>query len=415
MKRTLKLFLVLCSLFSAVSMMAQTSVHNVRPGETFTSIAARYGVDVNALIEANPYTQKCHVGAQLVIPLVQGSTSEDASTPQESSTPSSTKTVASVDAKTKTKPSTKPEAKPVDPYQLLYDGVKNLKSGKYSTARKLFTKALKIKNIPEAYYYRGLCNYKSYKWKPAYKDLGIAKRSSKLDEKMKADASELYTYAYKKHQEKVENRREIWAEIGRTVGTTLLAVGTVAAGVVSETMAASSGYGSAYSSGYGSASAFYSPSGSSGTIFPSGISSMSTSQFNSYLDNQLTDLFYMTAMQVEQQNMSEYMQATNGGQTMTYDQYMNIKAQSMMSTPSTGSYGIDAGSSNQTDYQQRKRDILNSTVGETCNHCKGTGKCPACNGTKVASGMGLTYECTVCNENGDCPVCHGTKVTSWNR
>lgn len=37
---------------------------------------------------------------------------------------------------------------------------------------------------------------------------------------------------------------------------------------------------------------------------PSGIASMSTSQFNTYMDSQLTDLFYMTAFQVEQQNMN---------------------------------------------------------------------------------------------------------------
>lgn len=68
-----------------------------------------------------------------------------------------------------------------------------------------------------------------------------------------------------------------------------------------------------------------------------------------------------------------------------------------------------------TDYDQRKKDILNKTVGEDCTYCKGTGKCPACDGTKTAHGFGNSYKCTNCNSNGDCPVCNGTKKTSWNR
>lgn len=268
---------------------------------------------------------------------------------------------------------------------------------------------LKIKNLPEAYYYRGLCNYKMHKWKPAYKDFEIAKRNSSLDSKMKADASELYAFTYKKHCAKIEERREVWADVGKAVGTTLLAVGTVAAGVVSESIAANPGYG------YGTAASFYSPSVSVGSVMPSGIASMSTSQFNSYLDSQLTDLFYMTAFQVEQQNMNEYMQATNGGQLMSYDQWMSHKAQSMVQTSGVGYDIVDDGSSYHTDYEQRKKDNLNRAVGEACLTCKGTGKCPACNGTKVAGGFGNTYKCTLCNDNGDCPTCHGTKLTSWNR
>lgn len=69
----------------------------------------------------------------------------------------------------------------------------------------------------------------------------------------------------------------------------------------------------------------------------------------------------------------------------------------------------------QTDYKQRRRETLNRTVGEKCTSCKGTGKCNACNGTKIAHGFGLEYKCTVCDVNGNCPVCHGTGKTSWNR
>lgn len=407
----MKLFVLVFSLFVAISAAAQTITHNVRPGDTFESIAAKYDIAVNELMQANPYMPQCHVGARLVIPTVQKS---DAAQPSKSQVVTSQQPQKNIE-----QPADKPmvqvavtEQPAPDPYMMIYDGLKLLKDNKYSKAKRLFTKALKIKEIPEAYYYRGLCNYKKYKWKAAYRDFGIAKRSAELDEKMKADASELYAFTYSKHQEKVERRRERWAEFGAAVGTTLLAVGTIAVGAVSETMAASSGYGYGYGYdyGYGSAAAFYSPS--VGSYSSSGITSMSTTQFNNYLNTQLTDLLYLSAAQVEQQNYNEYMQSTNGGQMMDYDQWMNIKAQTMMSTQDVGSYNIE---SSQPSLSDRKRDILNTTAGEACLTCKGTGKCPTCNGTKVTHSFYNTYKCTVCNDNGDCPTCNGAKVTSWNR
>lgn len=78
-------------------------------------------------------------------------------------------------------------------------------------------------------------------------------------------------------------------------------------------------------------------------------------------------------------------------------------------------------SGNSNDYwdennrRERNRNNLNRTVGEDCSSCGGSGKCHACNGTKVASSFGNTYKCTVCDANGNCPVCHGTGKASWNR
>ncbi len=67
------------------------------------------------------------------------------------------------------------------------------------------------------------------------------------------------------------------------------------------------------------------------------------------------------------------------------------------------------------NYESSKRDNLNRVAGETCQSCKGTGKCHACNGTKVAHSFGNSYQCNVCDANGNCPVCHGTGKTAWNR
>lgn len=75
---------------------------------------------------------------------------------------------------------------------------------------------------------------------------------------------------------------------------------------------------------------------------------------------------------------------------------------------------VQSSTPNQ-NWDERKRDILNSTYGEQCKACHGTGKCHACNGTKVAKSFGNTYRCTICNENGSCSACGGTGLTSWNR
>lgn len=83
-----------------------------------------------------------------------------------------------------------------------------------------------------------------------------------------------------------------------------------------------------------------------------------------------------------------------------------------------GNNGTISGSStNQQprNHEQEKRDILNKTVGENCGACKGSGKCRACNGTKVAHSMGNTYTCTACDKNGNCGACNGTGKTLWNR
>lgn len=84
------------------------------------------------------------------------------------------------------------------------------------------------------------------------------------------------------------------------------------------------------------------------------------------------------------------------------------------STNTNSTYNSD-DCGNRVDYKKRKQESLNRTVGEKCTHCKGSGKCPACNGTKVAHSYGNSYKCTVCNVNGACPVCNGTGKTPWNR
>lgn len=65
--------------------------------------------------------------------------------------------------------------------------------------------------------------------------------------------------------------------------------------------------------------------------------------------------------------------------------------------------------------RQTPQEFLNERMGAECKSCHGTKKCPACNGSHIASGLGNTYVCHLCNETGDCPACGGTGLASWNR
>lgn len=99
-----------------------------------------------------------------------------------------------------------------------------------------------------------------------------------------------------------------------------------------------------------------------------------------------------------------------------YTQYLEGVNAAYNSNQSSSSYDNTGKTTRKTiDYKQRTKDFLNSHVGEYCSVCKGTGKCRACNGTKIASGYGVTYKCTSCPENGICDVCDGTGKASWNR
>ncbi len=76
-KWVILILLMICAPLSRVQ--AQTMTHTVRAGETLTSIAAEYGVSVDALVAANKLTDQnaVYVGERLIIPVqsVQASSS----------------------------------------------------------------------------------------------------------------------------------------------------------------------------------------------------------------------------------------------------------------------------------------------------------------------------------------------------
>lgn len=114
--------------------------------------------------------------------------------------------------------------------------------------------------------------------------------------------------------------------------------------------------------------------------------------------------------QVNQQNRQEYLQQTNGGKTMTYDEwYSKIKAPTILGT----SGGSSNSSSTRTSSSSNSTSSNSSTNKRDCRLCLGTGKCNTCNGkgwyTAIGIGSG-THACPNCasNHNGKCSSCRGT-------
>jgi hypothetical protein len=110
--------------------------------------------------------------------------------------------------------------------------------------------------------------------------------------------------------------------------------------------------------------------------------------------------------QVNQQNRQEYLQQTNGGKTMTYEEwYSKIKAPAVLGT---------SGSSSSSSYSSsRSSSSSSSSSSRDCRRCMGTGKCQTCNGRGYYDEIGIgsgRHACPNCasNHNGKCASCNGS-------
>jgi len=84
-------------------------------------------------------------------------------------------------------------------------------------------------------------------------------------------------------------------------------------------------------------------------------------------------------MRVNQQNQQEYLQQTNGGKTMTYDEwYAKIKAPSISGSVGSGGSG-KCNTCNGKGYYYNEFDLSKKVL---CPNCPNrSGKCSSCRGT----------------------------------
>lgn len=109
-------------------------------------------------------------------------------------------------------------------------------------------------------------------------------------------------------------------------------------------------------------------------------------------------------------DVDEYMTMTNGGQTMSYQEWFLLKGQALSQTQNNSSNDYSSSSDANSNYASNSN--ITSSSGKMCNLCYGTGDCRTC------EGKGFYYSpydlskkiiCTSCaNHDGKCKFCNGT-------
>lgn len=401
--RIIGLFVLL--FYTNLLVAQETTTHKVRPGETFSSIAEKYDISESILRAENVLTPECYVGATLRIPSNTMPIMEVKTAHEESDV------ILDVDP-----PMPDRNDYVAIPYSPEMEALSLMRNGKLNKARTVLTKAIKLTPQSSSYYYRGLCNFRDGKWKSAINDLNVALQDNSLPYSLKSDAESMLETAQIRREEQLEKRREAWTAVGAAVGTAVLVAGVVAADAYL--------YSQTGSSTFSPSTNYSSPALTSA---PVSFSSMSTTEFDEYVNREMQRLWDLTVAQVNQQNQQEYQQFcmfykdAEGNPLYTYDEWYAMKAaawaQSQQTVGSTTDDGVGSSyepSSGVNEYVQKVRDS-NPYGNKDCPMCAGTGICQTCNGSGLQeSGFGLgrlpCANCYVQNgvKTGKCGKCHGT-------
>ena len=113
---------------------------------------------------------------------------------------------------------------------------------------------------------------------------------------------------------------------------------------------------------------------------------------------------------VQQENWQEYLQMTNGGKTMTYQEWQIVKGQALMEAKNGGTSSSLSSESGSTSSPSSNSTATSS--GKNCTFCAGLGDCKTCGGRGYYYNpldMSKTVLCPNCkNHNGICSHCNGT-------
>lgn len=253
---------------------------------------------------------------------------------------------------------------------------KEFEQANYKKAAQLYGEAIKIRGSAEIFFNEGVSYYNIENYEKAINDFNkclMMFPSKNLIDRSKELISKSRQYQAQIKLEKAERRRNLAANIlGLVVG--------VANAYVQTKM--------------------YQNFQRSTNIKTSGSFQRDTSY------DYLVDPNYIW-QQVQNQNWTEYMTMTNGGQTMSYDQwYANVKAPAIQTT--SGNSVSSVNSSSSSSYSS-----TSFSSGSMCRLCAGSGDCKSCDGRGYFFNQyDLTKKvlCPSCesNHNGKCKYCHGT-------
>lgn len=193
MNSLLRITIIQIFLLIATTLSAQQQTITVGAGETFESIANRYGLTLEELLEANPGKYECYAGMKIIVP-----------SPYES--PVGNKDISSVVI--------------LHADSLLLAAKAKSSNGAYRKAIKTYNKVLAMKvRDPYAYAGRGECYFNLKKYKKAKKDLTQAIYSHKLATIEKEWCESALEDINDALLAKRERRKEVWANIGLTFAT----------------------------------------------------------------------------------------------------------------------------------------------------------------------------------------------------
>lgn len=241
----------------------------------------------------------------------------------------------------------------------------------WGDAAKYYGKAIEYWESASLYFNRAISYYNDSKYNKAIDDFNKClslKPSQNLIDRSRA----LIAKARQLQEEKIARREAFW---GNVVGLVLGAAVTYAQ--------------AKYSSQSGSSSSYAT---------------------NSYkrdrsMDYLLDPNYAMQQVQIE--NWREYMTQTDGGRTMSYEQWYAIKAQSMSNSNTS-----DNSTSFSTSSSGAGNNSTKQAYGKDCRLCYGSGDCRTCEGRGYYyNSFNLTERlpCPNCYQhNGKCSSCGGT-------
>ncbi len=253
-------------------------------------------------------------------------------------------------------------------------GGKEFERKNYKKAIELYNQALNIKQDGSAHYNIGAAYYNLDKYKDAIKSLNSCIRVSQ-SQSLKDKAENLILDCEECLQRRRERRARIWLS--------LLGAGLNVANTIIQN--------NSYTQNYNS---------STGNFQSSGSFRRDTSK------DYLLDPRY-AMMQVQQENWNEYLQMTNGGQTMSYQEWYAIKAQSYVNSKNEG----NNTSSTTSDDSYGNSYSSYTSSGKNCSFCAGLGTCKTCTGRGYyynPLNLSKTVACPNCkNHSGICSHCNG--------
>ena len=178
-------FMLVCS------MSAQQARHTVQRGETFASIASKYGISEQELRSANPYNKNLYVGIQVFIPY----------TPQNAPAAAAGVNTANV--------------RVAQAY--MENAWKHYHDMKYAKAIKETDKALEEYPLPEAYLLRGKCNLMRNKYRKACEDFAVVMESREATAAQREEAAGLNRSSVSMWEERRAEKAQFWGSLAQDV------------------------------------------------------------------------------------------------------------------------------------------------------------------------------------------------------